>query len=223
MSKITNTFEDFLANQAPQIDLGAFALNLGVATLLAAGMAAAYARWGRGQAYRSIFASNFFLITLITMLVISVVKSSLALSLGLVGALSVIRFRTAIKDPEELGFLFLSIATGLGLGADQRAVTVTGVLFVLLVFVVLKWRRRSEDLPGAVYLHVLGETNLGVQDMQALAAPQSKRVRLKRSSAGETIFLLEPTSVAAVDEIRRAFQQRDAKLQLIFTEYQDLT
>ncbi len=56
------------------------------------------------------------MLTVITLLVISIVKSSLALSLGLVGALSIVRFRTAIKDPEELIYLFFSIAIGLGMG-----------------------------------------------------------------------------------------------------------
>ena len=57
------------------------------------------------------------------MVMITIVKSSLALSLGLVGALSIVRFRTAIKEPEELSYAFLSIAIGLGLGADQRLTT----------------------------------------------------------------------------------------------------
>jgi hypothetical protein len=69
------------------------------------------------------------------MLVISIVKSSLALSLGLVGALSIVRFRTAIKDPEELIFLFFAIAVGLGFGADQRVPTLvaSGAILALLL------------------------------------------------------------------------------------------
>ena len=59
------------------------------------------------------------LISNITFLVILIVKSSLALSLGLVGALSVIRFRTPIKEPEDLAFLFLAIGIGIGYGAIQ--------------------------------------------------------------------------------------------------------
>lgn len=58
------------------------------------------------------------------MLVITVVKSSLALSLGLVGALSIIRFRSAIKEPEELTYLFLAISLGLGFGANQTVITI---------------------------------------------------------------------------------------------------
>mgnify|MGYP004005918605 CR=1 FL=1 len=66
------------------------------------------------------------------MIVISIVKSSLALSLGLVGALSIVRFRAAIKEPEELSYLFLNIAIGLGFGADQKLATIIGFVFVLL-------------------------------------------------------------------------------------------
>jgi Domain of unknown function (DUF4956) len=69
------------------------------------------------------------------MLVISIVKSSLALSLGLVGALSIVRFRTAIKEPEELVYFFLAIAIGLGLGANQRIVTLAGAIVIILYII----------------------------------------------------------------------------------------
>jgi len=65
-------------------------------------------------------------------LVITVVKSSLALSLGLVGALSIVRFRTPIKEPEELGYIFLTIAIGLGFGANLGLVTGLVTSFILL-------------------------------------------------------------------------------------------
>lgn len=71
-------------------------------------------------------------VCLTTILVISVVKSSLALSLGLVGALSIVRFRTPIKEPEELVYLFLAIATGLGIGASQIEGTVAAIIVILL-------------------------------------------------------------------------------------------
>jgi hypothetical protein len=72
-------------------------------------------------------------ICLTTLLVISVVKSSLALSLGLVGALSIVRFRTPIKEPEELAYIFLAIAIGLALGADQKEVAVLSLFIILAV------------------------------------------------------------------------------------------
>ena len=65
-----------------------------------------------------------------------IVKNSLALSLGLVGALSIVRFRAAIKEPEELVYLFLIIATGLGCGAGQLKITIVGIIFALLIIFV---------------------------------------------------------------------------------------
>ena len=62
-----------------------------------------------------------------------IVKNSLALSLGLVGALSIVRFRAAIKEPEELVYLFLIIAIGLGCGSGQIKIIVVGVLFSLII------------------------------------------------------------------------------------------
>jgi hypothetical protein len=65
-----------------------------------------------------------------------IVKSSLALSLGLVGALSIVRFRAAIKEPEELVYLFLVIAIGLGCGANQLIITTVGIIFALILIVI---------------------------------------------------------------------------------------
>jgi hypothetical protein len=77
----------------------------------------------------------FPLLTLVTTGVIAVVKSSLALSLGLVGALSIVRFRAAIKEPEELVYLFLCIAIGLALGAEQPLLAVALVIVATLFIV----------------------------------------------------------------------------------------
>ena len=67
-----------------------------------------------------------------TTIIIAVVKSSLALSLGLVGALSIVRFRTPIKEPEELTYIFLSIGIGLATGADQYSVAILGLILTII-------------------------------------------------------------------------------------------
>jgi hypothetical protein len=89
---------------------------------------------------KTIFSSNQIssvipLLSIITFLVISVVKSSLALSLGLVGALSIIRFRTPIKNPEELIYLFMALSLGIGFGANQILITI--LVFVVFIFIML--------------------------------------------------------------------------------------
>ncbi|MCI0396738.1 MAG: DUF4956 domain-containing protein, partial [Chloroflexi bacterium] len=111
--------------------LDALAVNLLLAIALSSLLAWYYTQYGKSLSNRSKFANILPVLTLTTVLVISVVKSSLALSLGLVGALSIVRFRTAIKEPEELIFLFIAIAVGLGLGADQRLPTLIAVIVIL--------------------------------------------------------------------------------------------
>jgi len=114
--------------------LPGFVLSLAVAALLGAVLGQAYIRFGQSLSNRRVFARNFLLLTVTTTLIITIVRSSLALSLGLVGALSIVRFRAAIKEPEELAFLFLAIGVGLGLGAGQGLLTVValGVILGLL-------------------------------------------------------------------------------------------
>lgn len=79
-------------------------------------------------------------------LVIVVVKSSLALSIGLIGALSIVRFRTPIKEPEELVYLFLTIALGLGYGAGYALITTIIILFTLGVIYFLLSNKKVERL-----------------------------------------------------------------------------
>jgi len=92
----------------------------------------------------------FPLLTMVTIGVIAVVKSSLALSLGLVGALSIVRFRAAIKEPEELVYLFLCIGIGLTLGAGLPLLAVVLVLvatlFILSMYMAGQNRREHNFL-----------------------------------------------------------------------------
>ena len=92
-------------------------------------------------------------IALITTLVITVVKSSLALSLGLVGALSIVRFRTPIKEPFELAYIFGVIAIGLGTGAGQVFITLISIATLLIVLTFFSKKRRiSNESVFFVYL-----------------------------------------------------------------------
>lgn len=108
-----------------------FVINLLLAAVLAQGVGWYYERFGMALTNRKKFAYLLPVLSMTTALVISVIKSSLALSLGLVGALSIVRFRAAIKEPEELLYLFIAIAIGLAVGADQRLVAIAGALLIL--------------------------------------------------------------------------------------------
>ena len=83
----------------------------------------------------------------IIFLIILIVKSSLALSLGLIGALSIVRFRTPVKEPEELIYLFFSIGIGIGYGSGQ--IIVTTLIFLSIIFIIwffLPYEKINKDL-----------------------------------------------------------------------------
>ena len=123
-------FESYLEEFSQSVNLTEFLLNMGVTAILCILLRLYYIRFANAVSNRARFASIFLLLGLSTMLIITIVKSSIALSLGLVGALSIVRFRAAIKDPEELTYLFLVIGIGLAAGANQP-------LIALLAFVVI--------------------------------------------------------------------------------------
>lgn len=144
MNKL-QSFQQFLATQSVQVPTAGFIINLLIAAFLSFILSRVYIRYGESLSNRRMFARNFMLITMTTMLVIAIVKSSLALSLGLVGALSIVRFRAAIKEPEELAYLFLSIGIGLGFGADQRVITVIAFFIIIGIICLKKFSHKFQD------------------------------------------------------------------------------
>jgi hypothetical protein len=129
--------EAYFNAQNLEINVGALYMDLLLTAALAFLLSRIYTRFGTSLSNKRNFAANFIVLALTTMLIISIVKTSLALSLGLVGALSIVRFRAAIKEPEELTYLFLAIALGLGFGSSQRYVTIIGFIFIC-AFLVLR-------------------------------------------------------------------------------------
>ena len=139
-------FKEFLTSQSIDIPVFNFIINIIIAGFLAYLLGLIYVKYGRSLSNRRSFANNFLLLTVATMLIITIVKSSLALSLGLVGALSIVRFRSAIKEPEELTYLFIAIAIGLGFGADQRLITLIGfAVITILIWIKHYSTRKTED------------------------------------------------------------------------------
>lgn len=139
-------------NPAP-LSLAALTVNMLISILLTSIVAWYYTQYGRSLSNRARFAQILPLLAMIMVLIISVVKSSLALSLGLVGALSIVRFRTAIKEPEELMYLFIAIAIGLGLGADQRWPTIVAIA-IILGFLIMRTFTLPKSQKNSFYLNV---------------------------------------------------------------------
>ena len=175
-----------------------------------------FERFGSTLSSRGEFAQVFPFILLTTTLIITVVKSSLALSLGLVGALSIVRFRTPIKEPEELAYLFFAIAMGLGLGADQTVPTVVAGFAILTIVALLRFRRRGRE-KTKLYLSVDFEGGGGDQDRidslneviaRHVRASDLRRVDSREGSLEATYFVDVDGSnrvSALIDDLNRVF------------------
>lgn len=148
----------------------------------------------------------FLLLIPSMILIITIIKSSIALSLGLVGALSIVRFRTPIKEPEELLYLFVAIAIGLGLGANQLIPTVIGFLtFVLcmLPFAVYKGNDlRSQSSFLDLKLYPLEGTKINIQEIDQVFDSMKFKYKIKRIfEDGNASELLLETSKLGTEEL----------------------
>lgn len=110
-----------------------------------------YKKTYKGVMYSRNFGITLIAISMITDLAILTVTSNVVLSLGMVGALSIVRFRTAIKEPMDIAYLFWSIVVGIMLGAGQIPLAVFGSAILGLVFYVLS-RKKEDDFPYILVL-----------------------------------------------------------------------
>jgi hypothetical protein len=201
------TFQEFLTSQSVQVPVLGFVLNLILAVILSYILSRFYAKYGNSLSNRKMFARNFVLITMATMLVISIVKASLALSLGLVGALSIVRFRAAIKEPEELSYLFLAIAIGLGFGADQRIITV--VAFAIIMSII--WLRRSSyksEENQSLFLTISSHNPHKVELDQIVETLKKHCSGISIKRFDETKELIEASFVVQVDNFKQLNQSK---------------
>lgn len=144
-----NELNDMLtAQQFAEESLNAIALNFLLCMAVVSLVGWFYRKYSRSLGGKSHVGAVLPLIGLTVFMVITVVKSSLALSLGLVGALSIVRFRTPIKEPEELGYLFLTIAVGLGFGAGFELITLLITVLILLYLYFTSSFRNSSRVDG---------------------------------------------------------------------------
>lgn len=157
---------NFFINQNVQIDIPSFILSLICAAILSFFVQLFYIRYSSSLSNRKEFSKNFVILGVTTCIVIMIVKSSLALSLGLVGALSIVRFRAAIKEPEELVYLFLIIAIGLGCGANQLVITTVGIVFSLILIVIYSgyMKKSKKDIEDIINLGII--INDKISDIQ---------------------------------------------------------
>ncbi len=105
-----------------------------------------YGRSFRGVVYNQAFSVSLAVLTILTAMVTLAISSNIALSLGMVGALSIVRYRTAIKDPADIIFLFWAVASGITIGAKIHYLAVAGALVVILMLMTLGRRMTTVEI-----------------------------------------------------------------------------
>jgi hypothetical protein len=126
-----------IVTSAPTFSLFDVIANVIIAALLGLLVAFIYRATFQGQAYSESFVTTLVIITMVTSIVIMVIGNNLARAFGLVGAMSIIRFRTAVKDAKDIAFVFFALAAGLAAGASNHIVGVVGCLLVSFIILLL--------------------------------------------------------------------------------------
>jgi len=140
----TNTFSDIIKNSVidnfvSDISISKMLITLGVAFLIGYFIYLLYKRVFSGVLYSKSFNVSLMGMTMITATVIIAINSNLVLSLGMVGALSIVRFRTPIKDPTDLIFLFWAAVAGIVTGAGFFTLAIVGSIIIgLILFLFIK-------------------------------------------------------------------------------------
>ena len=218
---------NFFLNEQIQINLITFVEGLILAGFLSFIIQITYLKFSTSLSNKFDFSKNFIILGITTALVITIVKSSLALSLGLVGALSIVRFRAAIKEPEELIYLFLIIATGLGCGAGQLKITLIGILFAILIIIIfsLYWKKKKiadEEILNSSIIFNKRISDKEIDEVINKINPmclQIKFISLSSTENQTTLNLdLKPKNFKNVGEITETVKKLDSKVKIMLAK-----
>ena len=181
--------ENFFLNQNIQIDFGNFFVAIILSLVLSFLVKLTYLKVGRALNDKDYFSDTFIPLAIITTLVITVIKFSLALSLGLVGALSIVRFRAAIKEPEELVYLFFIISIGLANGANQFVLSTISTLIIIFFLFLRNFyqSKKSKDFKfnsdsNILSINIINNKKKNIEDVIKQLNPQLKYLKLKSAN-----------------------------------------
>ena len=179
MTTFQDIFKSSFLERLDSVSLLDIAIALALAFFLGLFIFLIYKRSYSGVMYSSSFGVTLIALTLITTLLILAVTSNIVLSLGMVGALSIVRFRTAVKEPMDIVFLFWSIAVGIVLAAGLIPLAVLGSLFIGAVLLVFS-RQKNGESPYILVVHCTDQAVEG--QVRALVEARVRRLNLKSKS-----------------------------------------
>lgn len=211
----TRQILEYLLETNTSVSVLQLCFSLLLAAVLSAFMYFVYRGTYRGTLYSKNFNVTLVLVALITTVVMIVIGTNLALSLGMVGSLSIIRFRTAIKEPRDIAFVFWAVAIGLACGSEFYLAGVLGSALIAVVLVVanldlydsvsylLVVQGGDETLdPAAVEAAVHGQVRASKLRMRSVRAGSQELTYELRLKSGNTAALVaEVRGCAGVESV----------------------
>lgn len=166
------------------------AIAMGLAFALGLFIYLVYKKTFSGVMYSASFGISLVAMTLITTLIILAISSNIILSLGMVGALSIVRFRTAVKEPLDIAFLFWAISAGIVTGAGLLPLAVFGSLFIGVILVLFINRKRT-DSPYILVVNLDREQTEQMVVKQINESVKKSQLKSKSISSGGIELTLE--------------------------------
>jgi len=223
MNNNISLFDNYITSGTSYISFLDLIINSIIIIVISFILRITYIKCSRTLSDKRSFSNNFFILAYTTMLIIMVVKSSLALSLGLIGALSIVRFRSAIKEPEELSYLFLNIAIGLGLGASQQFFVIVGFAIIILSIWVKHYFTKKENYQNIVFVVKSKDAkSVSLDEIIKIISNNVTSADLKRFDEDggnlEAIFNVEVNNVQHVQNCRKELLEMNKSISLSFID-----
>lgn len=187
MTTFSDIFKKSFLEEAGNLSVDGFVLSMLAAFLCGMVVYTVYRNFYKGVVYNQNFNILLVLTSLVTCFVVIVISSNVVLSLGMVGALSIVRYRAAIKDPLDVGFLFWTVAVGISCGAGLYLISLLATVFIALIYILLvKVRNRKHQ-----YLLIVKYQNDASQAVQNRLASLKKVLKNRTSVKDSTELTYE--------------------------------
>ena len=222
MENLNSIISDSFGHTSFEIDIVALVINFSLCICMSFLVRAFYIKYSVSLTGKHHIGVVLPILAAIIFLVIMVVKSSLALSLGLVGALSVVRFRTPVKEPEELVYLFLVIAIGLGYGAGHTILTTSLSLSILAM--IYYWLSNKNTGKVNEYTLVINwkKNQLMFSQISDCLISNLNHIKLVRLDQGQevntAVLLVIPDSNVTIDTLTDQIRLLDPESSISFYE-----
>lgn len=195
-------------------------VDMAVALVVGMVIYAIYKKYYRGVVYDRSFALTLVGLTVLTCMVTLAISTNIIISLGMVGALSIVRYRTAIKEPLDILYIFWAITSGITIGASMYLLAAVGLFFMIILIMVMD-RKKSQNKAYIMMTH-LTDPKAEEQVLEKLRSYEHK-VRNKIARDGSTELTIQidadESELSIADEIKKIAGVKDVTLIAYDGEY----